>query len=244
MLIIALMMRPWILLCNIDGLINARVLADDLLLLGVGTGHLQPFVTAFSRTHEFLHDMGARISADKSFVFSNDSGIRCWLKKHWWPHLRTTIDVVLHCRDLGAHLNTTSTNVGSTLTRRMTLSLAKLSRLRYVPISTHRKLKIILSGVYSGALYGCEATFASESTLARLSTAALDCIGHTGANRSPGIRFGLVPDADELDPVCAIFLRRATMLRRMLVKHPGILSGVKDIPVSYTHLTLPTKRIV
>ena len=69
MLIIALMMRPWILISNIEGLVNARVLADDLLLLGIGANHLQAFIFAFSRTHEYLHDLGASISADKSFIF-------------------------------------------------------------------------------------------------------------------------------------------------------------------------------
>jgi len=105
MLIIALMMRPWILLSNIDGLMNARVLADDLLLLGVGANHLQAFIHAFSRTHEYLHDIGAKISADKSFIFSNDAPIRAYLRHTVWPHLHCCIDVVLHCRDLGAHLH-------------------------------------------------------------------------------------------------------------------------------------------
>ena len=44
------------------------VFADDLLLLGISANHLQAFIYAFSRTHEYLHDMGARISADKSFL--------------------------------------------------------------------------------------------------------------------------------------------------------------------------------
>ena len=237
MMIIALMMRPWILLVKVQGLIHPRVLADDLLLLGIGSGHFTAFVHAFNITHKYMQDIGAKIAPDKSLLFSNDSAIRSSLASEHWAYLDTFIPVVLHLRDLGSHLNTTTRNIGTTLTKRMQRCIGRLGRLRHLPLDIATKLKLLTTNVFAAGLYGCEATFANENVLQSLSTATLDALGHTSSNRSPGICFGI--QTREVDPWALIFIRRVRMLRRMLCKHDSIVEPVRDILQQYAKNLFP-----
>ena len=63
--------------------------------------------------------------------------------------------------------------------------------------------------------------------------------GRFGVSARGGLCFGLLATRDELDPFSVIFLRRIVMLRRMLVKHPTILSGVQDIMDNYIQNRFP-----
>ena len=239
MMIIALMLRPWIIMTRATNTIAPRVLADDLLLLGIGEGHIGAFHVAFNNTLEYMQDMGAKISPTKSYIFSNDASIRKWFSTFRWKALGVVIPVVLHLRDLGAHLNTSHANVGTTLTDRLRKCILKLTKLRFIPLDMDKKLQLITTNIFAGGLYGCEATYADESSLARLATAILDSLGHTSSNRSPELVFGMLKV--EVEPVAAIFIRRMKMLRRMLCEHPQIQEGVQYI-LEFAHQSLLSRH--
>ena len=62
---VALIMRPWILTVkNITG-ISCFILADDVLIVGAGMKMLTKFAGALNATHEYLHQMGAKVAPDK-----------------------------------------------------------------------------------------------------------------------------------------------------------------------------------
>ena len=97
-----------------------RILADDLQIISTGTRHLTHFQYAFSKTHEHLEDMGAKVAPTKCIAFSTCKAAREWLKKHIWRRLKMEVKVVSNGRDLGAHFNISDkARFGTTLTDRM-----------------------------------------------------------------------------------------------------------------------------
>ncbi len=94
----------------------ARILADDVMIIGLDhTGH-QRFVQAYEDTLDYFAELGARISPTKCYLFASHAGTRSWLANHVWASLAIAVKVVLHARDLGAHLNTCATNAAPTFT--------------------------------------------------------------------------------------------------------------------------------
>ena len=71
MMIFALLLRPMILLSRAPGHIIARLLADDLIIVGIGEGHVEIFTDKFNVAMQYVEDLGSRISPKKSFLFSN-----------------------------------------------------------------------------------------------------------------------------------------------------------------------------
>ena len=107
-----------------------RILADDLQIISTGTRHLDHFKFAFTKTHEHLEDMGAKVAPSKRVVFSTNSGSRECLKKHVWRRLKRNVKVVNNGRDLGAHFNISDVaRYGATLTDRMVQATGGAERL-------------------------------------------------------------------------------------------------------------------
>ena len=104
MAIVAYIMRPWVLMMREMGVVP-RVLADDILVTALGEQPTLIFINAFDSTHQYLDDIGAKLAADKSLTFSTNKHARVGLRKHVWQKVQAKIKVVLHARDLGAHLN-------------------------------------------------------------------------------------------------------------------------------------------
>ena len=106
MVFIGLLLRPWMTQVGDLGA-TAGTLADDLLVLVSGHRVLHVFTHVFHLTMVHLHDLGGRISAHKSKIFTTLGDHRSWLATYMWPAVGTTIDVVHHLRDLGASLSCT-----------------------------------------------------------------------------------------------------------------------------------------
>ena len=83
MMVIALMLRPWILIIREKGA-QGRVLADDILVTTEGNNHAVLFEEVYDSTHEYLLDMGAKIASAKSMTFSSNDTMKRWLKGHRW----------------------------------------------------------------------------------------------------------------------------------------------------------------
>ena len=67
MMVVALIMRPWILEMRRLGA-KGRVLADDILVTVTGGDHCRFFKVAYDETHRYLHRMGAKLAPRKSFT--------------------------------------------------------------------------------------------------------------------------------------------------------------------------------
>ena len=114
MAMVALIMRPWILLMRTFGGIKCFILADDVLILGTGMKMISNFSAALNATHKYLHLMGSTVAPTKSYNFASNQKARKWLQETAWEHIGTGIEVVADFRYLGAHLTTRqATNSGT-----------------------------------------------------------------------------------------------------------------------------------
>ena len=174
MVMVALIMRPWIILMrNVPG-IACYILADDVLVWAEGelmVGHL---AKALDTTHEYLHDMGAKVAPSKSYNFASDSKAAKWLKETIWDHLHAKIEVVSDFRYLGAHLTTRLSPTSSTMEARWEKALNQLKRLRYVPATAEAKVGIIIAKTYVAAFYGIEAARVQPARIAKMTAAVID----------------------------------------------------------------------
>ena len=62
-----------------------RILADDILIISHGTNPDQTFKEAFTATHRYLTDLGARIAPDKSITSASTPQHRRTLKNTSGP---------------------------------------------------------------------------------------------------------------------------------------------------------------
>ena len=191
MLIMAILMRPLVILIEVLGRILMRVLADDVILVGIGHECILLFTQKFQIMMQFILDMGSLISTGKSFLFSNDNPVRSWLHNYHWAAVDNTIKVVNNFRDLGAHLNLSGTNNVSTLTARMKKGVCKAHRINRLPFDYDIKTNFVEMPVLSEAIYGCEATYASEAHLGMLETAGANVFSIKASLRSNDIMFSI-----------------------------------------------------
>ena len=65
MMFVALHMRPWLIKMH-SRQITAKILADDVILIVKGEHMLREFPEALGATHNYLHDMGAKVARTKT----------------------------------------------------------------------------------------------------------------------------------------------------------------------------------
>ena len=73
MAMVALIMRPWIMLMRTFTGIQSYILADDVLIVATGKQMIGHFTNALNATHDYLNRMGARVAPDKSHNFAETS---------------------------------------------------------------------------------------------------------------------------------------------------------------------------
>ena len=115
MMLVGLIMRPWIILMRQVTGIKAFILAGDVLVLAKGPDMVGNAAEAIDKTHEYVHDMGAKVVPDKSYNFASAKVAMEWLRDTWWEGIRSKIEVVNDFRYLGAHLNAKATCASKTL---------------------------------------------------------------------------------------------------------------------------------
>ena len=118
MAIVALIMRPWIIIMRTFGGITCCILADDVLIIATGLKMVSNYAKALNATHKFLHAMGAKVAPNKSYNFSSSKIAREWLKQTRWGNINSEIEVVADLRYPGAHLTTKSSTSSGTLDKR------------------------------------------------------------------------------------------------------------------------------
>ena len=179
MMIIALILRPIILLTQVPGQLVTRILADDLIIAVIGDHHL--VLDKFAIAMRYISDLGSKVSLKKSLLFSTVADFRNHLRNYHWPVVGGCMRVLMDFRDLGAHLNLSVKHTGTTLTTRIAKGVRKLARIRWLPHALKQKARLVVAAVHRGALYGCEAVHASEDMVRRYSAATARALGPPSA---------------------------------------------------------------
>ena len=232
MLFIAAMFRPWLMLMNTIGIVG-RILADDVMIIGFGNQGHQVFQDAYDNTHEYFADIGAKVSTKKCYTYASHADTRRWLADHTWKHLKDKVQVVLHVRDLGGHLNTTLGPLATTLTERLKQAAQYAQRIRFLNIGDNGKHRLITAKILALGLYGCEAAPTNQSALRHLQNTISAIISGHSARTSSAITFTTQATARDLDPCIHVFTRRGVMLRRMYYKHPHLQDTIHYIHSIY-----------
>ena len=228
MMLIAFLLRPWIMIMDKMDVIP-RILADDILIMAIGNEHEKRFKAAYEATHVFLQDIGALMAPTKSTTFSTVRTTRAKLRTHIWETTKTLIKVVIHARDLGSHLNTTANMCSPTLNHRIREAIEIVNKIGWTGFSMDIKAMLIRTKAIAKALYGVEASPYNRQTMQSLRVAIANVIAIKSRLRSIDLAFATAMLGNDLDPEIVVFVRRALLLRRMLVKHPELTETVKNI---------------
>ena len=174
MMIVALIMRPWVMRMRCYIGVACYILADDVLITAAGEQMYNSFVSALNDTHDYLQQMGARIAPEKSFNFASHLKAREWLERTLWSKIGQGIEVVNDFRYLGSHLSARASLKSSTLTKRLRQALQQLRRLRTCSATPIAKARAIITKIYAGALYGIEASSITTAELNTLTAAVIN----------------------------------------------------------------------
>ena len=209
MAMVALIMRPWIILMRSISGIKCFILADEVLILAQGQHMLGQFTKALNSTHDFLQAMGAKVAPTKSYNFASGKKAATWLSQTVWDYIDATIEVVADLRYLGAHLTTRQNPSSATLEARWEKGLNQLKRLRYCPASLEAKVAIILAKTYAATLYGVEAARVQPQKIAKLAAAVIDVFKPRNNHHNADWFFATLTsdEAEDLDPVVQILGR-------------------------------------
>ena len=74
---VALIMRPWIVIMRTIPGVSCYILADDVLVLAEGAAMVGRLAEALNSTHEYLNDMGAKVAPAKSYNFASSKKRQC-----------------------------------------------------------------------------------------------------------------------------------------------------------------------
>ena len=213
----ALLMRPWLREMS-HRKMDAKVLADDVLLVSKGKTYLRSNADALDYTHGYLHDLGSKVAPPKSYNFANNPKGRKWLEETEWRHIGMKIKVVKDMRYLGGHMCTANSMRSPTLEERWGNVLVHLKKLRYICAEPKDKVKAILGKIYPGVFYGIEGSDLPERMVATLSAAVFDTF--RSASDAHGADWMYTAIANEkqkgLDPTVQIAKRRCLEFRRAI----------------------------
>lgn len=206
MVMVALIMRPWIIRMRRIAGIACYILADDVLVLAEGPDMVRRLAEALNSTHEFLQDMGAKVAPAKSYNFASVKSAVTWLAETTWDISGEKIQVVTDFRYLGAHITAIQSPTSSTINDRWENALVQLKRLRFCPASVEAKANIILAKTYAAAIHGIKAARVPPTKVAKLTAAVIDVFKARNKNHNVGRFFAtLTKDDKDLDPVVQIF---------------------------------------
>jgi hypothetical protein len=164
---------------------------------------LSKFAKALNATHQYLHQMGAKVAPDKSYNFASCIKAKKWLAQTHWEHIDSGIQVITDFRYLGAHLTTRHAASSSTLDKRWDKAKQQLKKLRFCPAKAEAKIRAIISKIYAGAMYGVEAAGATPVKVASLTAAVIDVFKSRNNNHNANQFFStIIGSKDDLDPRC------------------------------------------
>ena len=103
-----------------------------------------------------LHNMGATVAPDKSYIFTNRQAARRWYTHKQWPHIAASIPVVTTIRGLSGTISTTGKHNNAVIDQRIDSAILSLRKLRFLACDADTKASIIRTKILPQALYGIE----------------------------------------------------------------------------------------
>ena len=219
MIVVALIMRPWVLMARARGA-RPKVLADDALLLVSARRMLQRFAEVLEATHRYLHHMGAKVAPAKNYNFASSRICRDWLQATWWKEIGAHIDVVGDFRYLGAHLCTQGCRQYHTISKRAKQAIEWMRKVRFVVASPEAKAKTLRTKVFPAMLYGVEVNDLTERQLRAVAAAVIDVFKGKNNHHDADLFFASLACGTDLDPVNQLLVRRCMELRRCVANMP------------------------
>eukprot|EP00973_Karenia_brevis_P053847 7479896-Karenia_brevis.AAC.1 len=189
---------------------------------------------AFEKTCEFLQDVGAKISAHKSKLFSTSPQFRSWLQERTWAYIDTTVPVVANFRDLGSNVSLTKSASTSVSRERLAKAIITVRRISWLPHQLSTKAMFLRASALAQGLYACEASSVDEVMIRQFTKHIVQMLQKSAYQPSNALVFTLAGVGDDLDPSIIILLRRAIMARRMIAKHPELMPIFRNI-IEYYH---------
>ena len=162
MALLSPVMRVWIRLMREIG-VAPRTLADDLFFYAAGPGHRAKAENAMEASKTFFEDIGAKVADGKCFMTSTCQETRNTMRK-----AGDGIRIVNHFRDLGSHVCLDNTRTAVTLTKRIRKATNMVQKLRRLPISKAKKIRISETNILGNALYGSETSHISSKAMKEL----------------------------------------------------------------------------
>ena len=191
----------------------------------------------WTKRHDFLHTMGAKVAPDKSYNFASTKEGKAWLKDTWWSGIRSKIEVVDDFRYLGAHLTTKANCIRSTQEKRWANAQTQLEKLRYAQVSHEMKVRVIETKAYAVAMYGIEAAEVNVTKIAKLTTEVIDAFRSRNNDHNVDKFFSTISDdKQELDHNVQIFTRRAMQVRRACSKTEDAITEFKEMIWKYAEM--------
>ena len=141
--------------------------------LVIGPIRIRPWFSA----DFFLTDIGAPIADNKCFMFATDSFTRNFFINFDWDLEGLKTPCVNSFRDLGAHMNLARNHNGATLTQRLHKAAAMAKRLRWLPITSKMKERIVLCNIIPAGIYGIEAVRVSVIAFRHFRSAIANVLG-------------------------------------------------------------------
>lgn len=77
MMMVALIMRPWVLLMRLIGWMQRFTLAGDVFILSTGKRMIGKFARGLNETRNGLQAMGAKAAPSESYNFASNKKLRC-----------------------------------------------------------------------------------------------------------------------------------------------------------------------
>jgi hypothetical protein len=153
--------------------------------------------------------------------------VRKSLSAHVWNAQGLKIPCKSSFRDLGAHLNFTTSPNGATLTARMHKCIGMAKRLRWLPIAHEMKAKLVSTNILPAALYGVEVTSINQAVFEHLRSAIAKALGPRSAKRNVNLTYEFLPGSTDLDPLYYSLQSRVLGMRRIIAKHPRLKGQLK-----------------
>ena len=219
MTMLALITLPWLRLVESTTRAMPRSLADDLFLWVKQLTQddntvLDELQRAVECTLQFLCDMGAKPAHKKSLLFASTGAARKILKMLTWGTENHRIPVVLHARDLGAHLNFGSQRIAGTSKGRHQQAASDAQRIGKLPRQLKATERMLITKVMPKALYGCPATAARVQDTRLLASRCADAlVGKHQTQRSPEV-VAVCAGTGGSDVHTSTLLARWSLLRR------------------------------
>ena len=133
-------------------------------------------------------------------------------------------------------MNLAANTNGATLIARMRKATKIEKRLKYMPISSEMKNRIVIANILPAALYRVEITHINAAAMQELRGAIASAVGSRSAKRSIDLVSNTTDTAKDLDPLVHSLYLRISNLRRIMAESLTAYGQVRTIIKKHNHV--------